>query len=124
MAVEKSSGGGGFKRKRSGILGGGTPRFVTWILRIVFGVVLFLCLFGFINQAVTGQKFVDWFAQTGRNVGNTIVYIFTGEQETPVEVTDQGIYAQGYSPEGSKQINEVVKDNNKDNSKDNNNNSN
>lgn len=112
MAVEKSSGGGGFRKKRSGIFGGGTPRFVIWILRIVAGLVLFLCLFGFINQVATGQKFVDWLSQTGSNVGYTIVYIFTGEKETPVEVTDQGIYANGYAPDGSRQINEVVKEDN------------
>lgn len=111
MAVEKSSGGGGYKR-RSGVFGGGTPRFLTLILRIVAGVVLFLCLFGFINQVATGQKFVDWLSQTGSNVGHTIVYIFTGEKETPVEVTDQGIYANGYAPDGSRQINEVVNEDN------------
>lgn len=103
MAIEGGSS-GGFRKRKSGSFGGGTPRFLVWILRIVLGIIFILCLFGFINQVATGQKITDWFIQTGTRFGDTIVYIFKGDEDSPVEVTDQGVYADGYAPDGSKKL--------------------
>ena len=103
MAVKSSNSSG----KRKGLISGAlssTPPFLSNIIKIITVIFVVLCLFGFINQLATGQAFFDWLTSTGRRTGEVMTYIFTGKEETPVNVTDQGIYVKGYEPEGSKKV--------------------
>lgn len=104
MAVERSSG-SSFKKKRSGGgFGSGHGGFFSLLLRIVLIIFVLMCFFGMINQAKLGKSMFSWFYDTGMTIGHQIEYIFTGEEKSIVDVTDQGIYAKGYAPDGSTSI--------------------
>ena len=104
MAVARSSGGGGFKRRRTGSGFGGGSRVLLWIARILVAIFIVLCLTGVINQAKTGQNIIDFYKNVGAAIGQQIIWVFTGEETLPVNITDQGVYLDGYEPDGSTDI--------------------
>ena len=87
------------KKVSSGGRFSGLNKFTTWIIRIiaiVFGICLF---FGIINQAAFAGHMFDFILDEGTVVGKTISYIFKNDENSPVDISDQGIYARGYKPE-------------------------
>lgn len=63
-----------------------------------------MLFFGMINQMALGRSLFDWIYNNGVIVGKHIEYIFTGDEKSLVDITDQGIYARGYAPEGSNEV--------------------
>lgn len=110
MAVEKSSSVSSYNKKRSG--GGigkvGNSRLLLWVARIAAVIFVVLCLFGFINQAVLGKSIAQGFVDLGTAVGEAITYVFTGEGSSPVDVTDQGVYVDGYAPDGANKLSDIT----------------
>ena len=102
---KKSASGGG--RHFSGL-----NKFTTWILRIL-GIILILCLlFGIINQAAFAGKAFDVLLGEGTEVAKTINYIFKNDDNSPVDISDQGMYIRGNKPE--EQYNEDIQDKKED----------
>lgn len=104
MAVQRSSSGFSGRRRGPSLLGrGGRGRF-SIVLRVIFGIFLLMLFFGMMNQMALGRSLFDWIYTNGVIVGKNIEYIFTGDEKSLVDITDQGIYARGYAPEGSSEI--------------------
>lgn len=75
-----------------------------WIVRIVVVVFIACCLFGVINQVAMGKSAISFFVDTGTAIGNEINYIFTGDKRAPLDITDEGVYVDGYAPDGATNI--------------------
>lgn len=60
--------------------------------------------FGVINQARTGQTLMSYFISVGKDVGQQITYTFSGDDRAPVEITDEGVYAQGHAPDTATEL--------------------
>ena len=104
MAVEGKSNGSKRRFNPIGTLGRTSRnlRFVLQVIAIIF-ISLFaaLCLFGYINQVQTGQSMVEYFLQIGGEIGDGLTLIFTGDDSAPIDITDQGVYIDGYAPDGA-----------------------
>lgn len=118
MAVENNT-----KKKKMFAGGGRRSGSGVKVLRVLVGIVaaifIALCLFGVINQRATGESFIESMSKVGRTIGETLTYVFTGNEKSPVEVTDQGVYLDGHAPEGSQKILKDKKQQEEDSKKDN-----
>lgn len=108
MAVSRRSSGGSYRRRRSGGFFGAGSRVLLWIVRILVIIFIILCLVGVINQARTGQSIFDFYKNVGAAVGQQIMWIFTGEETLPIDITDQGVYLDGYAPDDAENISDVI----------------
>ena len=110
MAVSRKSSSGGRSRRRAGGFFGAGSRVLLWVTRILVLLFIVLCLVGVINQARTGQSIFNFYKNVGAAVGQQIMWVFTGEETLPVEITDQGVYLDGYSPDDAEDISDVIGD--------------
>lgn len=108
MAVESNAGNTTRKRRGGSMFAAGRFYRAKRVFQIILGffaaLIIIACLFGFINQAATGQSIYDWTIETGNKVGDALILIFTGEENAPIHVTDEGIYVDGYQPDGAEDI--------------------
>jgi hypothetical protein len=112
MAVETSSKDKDYtKKKKTGGMFYGAKRKLYYAKRILGTIlsicaiaVIILCLFGYINQRQTGESIYDWTREITNSLGQTMVQVFTGDDNAPIKITDQGIYADGYEPNGSNDL--------------------
>lgn len=110
MAVESSGNSSNNKRRKRSAMAFGRGRFygLKQVFRAVMGVfaalIILACLFGYINQVQTGQSIFDWIMETSGELSETLDLIFTGDQDAPIQVTDQGVYVDGHQPDGAENI--------------------
>lgn len=101
MAVSRNENNGSYKRRSGGVFRG-SSRFLNNVVKVIIIIFIALCLFGVINQVAFGQSLWKWFVDTGTAVGHTLNYLFVGEdQNLPVDITDEGVYVDGFAPEGA-----------------------
>ena len=96
---KKSFSGGGIGRTKSAI-----ERMLNKIAVVLAIVIIILCLFGFINQAQTGQSIIEFYSNISNQIGSELVKIFTNEEDAILEIGTEGVYIDGHSPEGSEPI--------------------
>lgn len=92
------------KKKKGGAIFGGKGRrgIVRNVLTAICAIFLILCIFGFINQAAVGRSFFSWFVDRGTEVGNVLNSLVKQDDQSPVSITDEGVYVNGFEPETSK----------------------
>lgn len=91
------------KKKKGGAIFGGKGRrgIVRNVLTVICAIFLILCIFGFINQAAVGRSVFTWFVDRGTEVGNVLNSLVKQDDQSPVSITDEGIYVNGFEPEAA-----------------------
>ena len=79
----------------------GIFRILITIIAIIF--VIF-SLLGFINQKEAVTNIVDFYKNAGENAYNIAMSVFGNDPESPIDITDNGVYLKGHAPEGSEYI--------------------
>lgn len=93
-----------FKGIARGAGGGALDKLVRIALGVFLGVALILCLYGYINQVQTGKTIMESVMGLGKDLSDVAMTIITGEEDSPVDVTDQGVYIDGHAPDGASEL--------------------
>lgn len=103
MAVVSNSKESSFQKKKRGFGSSGKSRrgLVRNILTVIGIIFVVLCLFGVINQVAVGHSYFSWLIDRGYETGEALNSLVKQEDQSPVKITDEGVYVNGFEPDSA-----------------------